>query len=165
VALPGTFDEAVGTGGFYRTEVGSEIRYVTRDGGRAVIGPLSHRKRKNKKNAPPAYTGSRLMTPEDVGIAHANLNKAFAGVNEALRNMKVPTLRPVVPPTQEPAKKPKRGRVRALLARVRANVEDWFWLPEWHQAVRHVAIDLLVWVLCLGTAAVIAKCAWWVVSA
>lgn len=168
MALPGTFDEVVGSGGFYRAEIGTEIRYVTRDGGRAVIGPLSHRKRKNKKSAPPAYSGSRLMTPEDIGIAHANLNKAFSGIGEALSSMKLPSdlrIRMSVPPTQEPAKKPKRGRVRALLARMRSNVEDWFWMPEWHQAVRHVAIDVLVWVLCLSTSAVIAKCAWWVVSA
>lgn len=164
MALPAPFDEAAKVSGYYRTAVGAEIRYVTRDGGRAVIGPLSHRKRhKGKKGAPPAYTGSRLMKPEDVAAMQANLSKAFSNLEKNFHGI---TLRDEVPPAPEPAKpRRKRLRVRPFFTRVRATVEDWFWIREWHEAVRHIAIDLLVWVLCLSVAAIMIKCAWWVVSA
>lgn len=103
-------------------------RYVTSDRGRAVIGPVRHRKRlfrKTVQGAAPTPGGSRLVTMRDMGEQLGNL----------VTNMNAMGL-PTPPPPQE---KPNR------LRRAWAWWLDRFYSKEWHEGIRNCALDVVAW--------------------
>jgi hypothetical protein len=131
--------------------VGKRERYVTADKGRAVIGPVRHKKRlgwrkRGQVTAAQALEGSRLVTMNDIGN---QLGAISAGLAASMQK----ALPPLPPP-----QKVSRWR----------KAWDW-WLDRyyneaWHRGLRDCVFDITAVAIMLFTVAACVRGALWLLS-
>jgi hypothetical protein len=135
-----TLEEMFDQNGYWTEEVNGEQRYVTTDGkGRSVIGPRRRGRRKLFGGRP--HTQSRAVVP--------------AQIDEG------PTV--VVRPYPEVV----RGTARVRSGWWRRQKAVWtarFYDRDWHAAVQHTGVDVMIWVMGVSVSAVFVKAAYWVVT-
>jgi hypothetical protein len=131
-------EEMFDSNGAYIEEVDGELRYVTADErGRAVVGPRAHSRSR--------WMGNRRHTRNRPQIDGDTTNLVYAG--EEVRGVaQVPT------------------GTQAWLRRQKAKWLNRFYNEEWHKAVQHTGVDLMVWTMGTSVAAVFVKGAYWVVT-
>jgi hypothetical protein len=139
--------------GARREMVNGQPHYVTTDDqGRAIVGPKQHRHRLRWGRVRPE------RRPAGGGEGGSIKAKVHVGVDMADPEATVLIVQGEEVPA--PKKVTWRDRVRHGKHVWMARLYD----KEWHEATRHLAVDIMMWSMGLSMSVIFIKGAWWVVS-
>lgn len=150
--------------GVYKEEMRGRVYYVTSDDkGRALLGPVSHRAIKKRKNPP---TGPTLVSRplkvliDDEAMREAGIRMADS-MNRTMQQL-AESLGTVELPKPEPA--PVKEKGPGMLRRMANWVEDKWYDDEWHRGARNTAGTVLLWSFTALALLTFVKGALWVLS-
>lgn len=63
-----------------------------------------------------------------------------------------------------PSPSPQGNRFTRWVRARRDQAQDYFWMAEWHKAVQHCALDVVVWAFSISTVIVLGKVVLWIVT-